>query len=304
MGFFEESSSSVLLLDNGSLLPASTLCLRRIAEALSRRAGAKTEAVSLLHSSAVARTELDGTPAEVFEPAVRIRYGAGIHEFLVLPLFFGPSGALTSYLPKRIARLQEQLPDLRVRVGQPLVDPKAAEDIRLAKILADHVHEAWSEARVSGGGRVILVDHGSPEQAVAAARERVTALLQTELADTGAEVTAASMERRPGFRYDFNEPLLRSALEKTAAEATRHAKFDEPGRTRHVTVAMLFFSPGRHAGPGGDIETICRAVEEKFPNLRTLRTKLVGEHPLLIEILADHLGALMSAGSANGQTAD
>jgi len=51
---------------------------------------------------------------------------------------------------------------------------------------------------------------------------------------------------------------------------------------------MQFLLPGRHAGPGGDIAKICReAGAASGGALRTTMTALVGEHSLLIDILAD-----------------
>lgn len=50
---------------------------------------------------------------------------------------------------------------------------------------------------------------------------------------------------------------------------------------RDVIVAQLFLSPGRHAGPGGDIEEICRSSPA-----RCHRTALVGDHPKVTAILS------------------
>jgi sirohydrochlorin ferrochelatase len=54
-----------------------------------------------------------------------------------------------------------------------------------------------------------------------------------------------------------------------------------------VIVALQFLSPGRHAGQDGDVAEICRVAEAKHRGLKTSLTKPVGEHPLLVEILAD-----------------
>jgi sirohydrochlorin ferrochelatase len=87
------------------------------------------------------------------------------------------------------------------------------------------------------------------------------------------------MERRPGAAYAFNEPLLATLL------AT------PPWSSGPVIVAQLFLLPGRHAGPGGDVERICQRARKNFPSLRTRRTRLLGGHPALVEILADRFGA-------------
>jgi hypothetical protein len=84
------------------------------------------------------------------------------------------------------------------------------------------------------------------------------------------------MERREGSAYDFCEPLLARLLGQPR------------WNTGEVTVAMQFLLPGRHAGPAGDVATICREAETTSSGaLRTTMTGLVGEHPLLVDILAD-----------------
>lgn len=233
---------------------------------LGRRVGEPVSPVSLLHSSAVPREELDGVAAETFEPAVSIRLAEGTTEFLVVPLFFGPSQALTRYLPARIAHLQRRWPALRVRVAPALF---AAADLRLAEILADNVRGA-----PAGPCRVALVDHGSPVREVTAVREALARQLAA-LLGPGMEVASCSMERRAGPEYDFNEPLLAGLLARP-----------DWGRGG-VTIAMQFLLPGRHAGPDGDVAQICAAARKRQPGLVTQLTPLVSEHPRLVEILAD-----------------
>jgi sirohydrochlorin ferrochelatase len=256
-----------ILMDNGSLEPAATLGLRALAATLAARIGAPVHAISLLHSSAVAAEKLGGKPAEILEPALEQRLAAGQADFVVVPLFFGPSGALTDYLPKRLAHLRTKFPALAVRVAAPLFD---TDDPRLARILADQVRAVASPAR-----RVVLVDHGSPARAVAEVRNELSCQLAGQL---GPEYTVApaSMERREGAAYDFCEPLLERLLRSPGWDAG------------DVTIAMQFLLPGRHAGPGGDVAEICRAAEAASGGaLHTRMTGLVAEHPLLVDILAD-----------------
>lgn len=261
------SNSLTLLVDNGSLEPAATLALRALAAKLSERLGQPVEPVSLLHSSGVPADKLGGTAAEILEPALERRIKAGQQTFLILPLFFGPSGALTDYLPGRLAHLQAKHPALSVKIAAPLFQP---DDDRLAQILADHVQQTNPETP-----RVALVDHGSPARPVVAVRNQLAEQLGKLL---GADhvVTASSMERREGAAYDFCEPLLANLLR-------------QPGWNEgDVTVAMQFLLPGRHAGPGGDVAEICRTAEAASGGkLRTKMSPLVAEHPLLIDILAD-----------------
>lgn len=259
-----------LLLDNGSLAPVATLRLRELASALAARVGAPVEPVSLLHSSAIPADALGGRPAEIFEPAVARRAAGGAQDFFVVPLFFGPSRALTDYLPERVAQLRVRHPGLRVRVAPPLFDPA---DPRLAKILADHVRAVPVEAD-SGPLRVALVDHGSPVPVVTRVRDALAEQLQRRLGEA-AIVAPCSMERRPGPNYAFNEPLLEDLLAR------------EGWNCGPVVVAMQFLLPGRHAGPEGDVAEICRRVGAVHPRLVTRLTPLVAEHPLLPDILAD-----------------
>ncbi len=255
------------LMDNGSLEPAATLGLRALAAKLGERIGTRVEPVSLLHSSAVPAEKLGGTPAEILEPALERRLAAGQNEFLIVPLFFGPSGALTDYLPKRIAHLRGKYPALAIRVAAPLY---AAGDDRLARILADQVRALGASAR-----RVALVDHGSPAKAVTEVRNELACQLAGQLG-SAYTVSPASMERREGAAYDFCEPLLERLLRSPGWSASE------------VVVAMQFLLPGRHAGPDGDVAEICRAAEaESGGALRTTMTGLVAEHPLLVDILAD-----------------
>lgn len=256
-----------ILMDNGSLEPAATLALRGLAAKLGEYIGQPVQPISLLHSSGVPAEKLNDTAAEILEPALERRLKAGQHEFLVVPLFFGPSGALTDYLPDRLAHLRTKHPALQVKIAAPLFQ---SGDDRLARILADQVRALGNASR-----RVVLVDHGSPARAVTDVRNKLAQQLGALL---GPEFTvaASSMERREGAAYDFCEPLLAGLLR-------------QPGwNSGAVTVAMQFLLPGRHAGPAGDVAKICREAEAASGGgLRTTMTGLVGEHPLLVDILVD-----------------
>ena len=258
-----------LLVDNGSLEPAATLALRGVAVRLSGRLGRTVAPVSLLHSSGIDPQALGGEPAEILFPGLERRLAAGQDDFILLPLFFGPSRALTEYLPENLARLREKFPALRLKIAPPL---HAARDNRLAQILARHVRD---ELDSSGTDRVALVDHGSPVEAVTAVRNELAQQVAGLLGSRVTAVAPASMERRAGPEYDFCKPLLANLL------AT------PPWTDGRVLVAMQFLLPGRHAGPAGDVAEICRAAEAAHPGLKTRMTKLVAEHPLLLDILAD-----------------
>jgi len=259
-----------LLVDNGSLEPAATLALRELATKLATRLGQPVEPVSLLHSSGIDPRWLEGREAVILFPELEKRLAAGTHEFVVVPLFFGPSRALTAYLPENLARLKAKYPELQIRVAPPLF---AEGDGRLAMILADQVKAVLGDT--TAADRVALVDHGSPVAAVTDVRNQLARQLAGLLGSRAIAVAPCSMERRPDPAYDFCDPLLAALL------AT------PPWTAGRVIVAMQFLLPGRHAGPAGDVAEICRAAEAAQPALSTKMTGLVGEHPLLIEILAD-----------------
>ena len=276
-GGVSDPALQVLLVDNGSLRPAATRQLRRIASALGKRLGTKVEPVSLLHSNQVPARELGGRKAEILKPAVLRRLRRGAQEFVIVPLFFGRSRALTEFIPELIAQWRRHASEIKVRVAAPLA---AQGDDRLVRMLADEVRASLKPGFLRGQhARVALVDHGSPVQAVTRVRNRLAVQLWRRLGAKVAGVAPCSMERRPGAAYAFNGPLLESLL------AT------PPWNSGPVIVAQLFLLPGRHAGPGGDVERICRRARKKFPGLRTRRTGLIGSHQGLIEILADRYRA-------------
>ena len=263
-----------VLFDNGSLRPGATLSLRAIALRLQAALGNTVHPVSLLHATAVAPRELGGIPAQLLEPALDALCAAGATRLVLLPLFFGPSAALTQYVPTQLAGLRRRHPAAQLRLGRWLVDVDRPDDTRIAAIVAGNVR-ATSRQRKLARPNVVLVDHGSPERAVVAVRDLVGQQLHGILRGEVGRFAVASMERRPGPAYDFSGPLLASQL--------RRAGFSEGP----VVVAPLFLSPGRHAGPGGDIAAICAEPARARPGLQIHLAGLVGEDPGLIDVLAD-----------------
>lgn len=271
----------IVLVDNGSLRPQATLNLRRLAHALSQATGETVEAASLLHSFKIPPEQLDGHKAVTLGPLAERHAAQGVTELLILPFFFGPSQALTHYLPERLAEVQASYPQLAVKVALPLVDSQAPVDLRLAKLLADNVHE-----RMVGLSqpKVVLVDHGSPIPEVTAVRNYLAGQLSVLLADEASCVTFASMERRDGEAYRFNDPLLEDLLASPAL-----ANSD-------VILSMLFLSPGRHAGEGGDIAEICERAMAHSPGLNVVTTRLVGENDAIVNILVTRLQQVLADG--------
>ena len=274
---------NIFLIDNGSLRADSVFALRGLAAQLSARVGLQVEPVSLLHSSKIPASELGGVAARVVKPTLRRLIATGARKFVFVPLFLGPSRAITDYLPELIAEARLSAPDLQVVVADTLVGVDvAAPDLRLAEMLAEHVRLTMQAAGLSHP-RVALVDHGTPAEVVNQVRnavaDQLALLLQTEVA----AVVACSMERREGIEYDFNEPLLERVGQLDGWAAAE------------VIVALFFLLPGRHAGAGGDVAEICDGLIAQHTLRSAVRTPLLGEHPRLIDILADRLRAALAS---------
>ena len=267
----------VFLVDNGSLRPQATIGLRYLAEGLAMRTGLRVEAVSLLHSHKIAADKLNGVPATIVKRRLRECLAAGHHEFVCLPLFLGPSLAIADYLPEVVDELSGEYPELKVRIASVLAgEDFDAPDPRLAQMLADQIRAL----RPSPSIKVALVDHGTPIVEVNRVRNAVARQLSSEL-DLPL-VLPCSMERREGGAYAFNDPLLErlGSLEDFAG-----------GR---LILAMFFLLPGRHAGEGGDVAEICEGLIAEGTFEQIQNTPLLGEHPMLLEILEDRLRELIS----------
>jgi sirohydrochlorin ferrochelatase len=274
------SEKVILLVDNGSRRAAATLSLRSIAERLAETCGMAVYPVSLQHSDKIPASELGGQPARVLPEFLRTQLAEGRREFVVVPLFFGRSRALTAFIPEQVALLESELGLFDLRLAEVL-SPMPQGEPRLADILADQVAR---RSRQMGAQPtcVIVVDHGSPLPDVTAVRATVTMALRARLAE-GILLSQAVMERRQGPEYDFNGQLLGDLLDACAAKNSNAV----------IVLAMMFISPGRHAGPGGDIDQICHDAVQRNPGLRVGISDLVGEHPLLIEILNERLQAVL-----------
>ncbi len=261
-----------LLVDNGSRQPLATLKLRQLAKSLSAAVGHEVHAVSLQHADAIAADRLEGIAASIFTPFLRQRLQQGEREFVVLPLFFGVSRALTSFIPQQLEQLQEEFADIKVTLAD-VIYPLPQGDDRLAQIMFDHINAV----NANGNSSVVLVDHGSPLASITEVRHRVAATLR-DMYGNEDSVDEAVMERREGREYDFNGELLENWLQQQAQQGVTS-----------VVVAMMFFLPGRHAGSCGDVENICQRVAAQYPGFEFHITPLISDHPLLLAILQDRL---------------
>lgn len=253
--------------------------MRRVAAALETQIDARVEAVSLLHSSAVDPKELDGLPARLLEPALQTFFQASpAAEAVVVPFFFGPSGALTDYLPARMESLTAKFSRARIRTARWLVDVENDKDIRIASALADAARATVNSQGIEAP-KFVLTDHGSPQPAVTAVRASLARQVTSLLGVAAKNFGVAAMERRPEPEYAFNDPLLAARL--------RTPPFDEG----NVVVLLQFLSPGRHAGEAGDIAAICAEAERLKPRLKTWRTEPIGTDRRVISVLAERYRA-------------
>ncbi len=264
---------TIALLDNGSLEPAATLNLRAVAAAVSAHAGVSVTAVSWKHSDRVPAARLGGVSGKALHAWTRARLAAGETNFIYLPFFISPQGAIGSALRRDLQELFAEWPRAHFRFAAGL-----AEGDTIPRIVAARIR-ACRAAIYRECPPVIVVDHGGPSPVSAKLRNEFAAAVRAELGPEVRSVTPASME---GEDHAHNRPLLASVLESPEIGGG------------DVIIAPLFLSPGRHAGPDGDIVQICRAAEARHPALRCHVTELVGTHPRAVDSLVDSLRATLS----------
>jgi len=263
--------SVILLLDNGSLQAEATKQLRQLAHALSLKSGQTIHPVSLQHADKTPLAELEGIPAQTFAVFMQQHLSQGERDFIILPLFFGESRAVTTFIPSEIATLKASFGDFKVAIADVLY-PLPEGEPRLVNIIYENTL-ATAETHHIPLKNIVLVDHGSPVQRVTEVREHIASQIQTKFA---IQIDQAVMERREGAEYDFNGILLEDWLMKKAASGESTA-----------IVTLLFFLAGRHAGKGGDIEQICEKVMQKYPYFTIVISPLVSKHKDLVLILSE-----------------
>jgi len=269
----------IALIDNGSLETAAHEGLRAAAAAIGKRAAIRVEAVSWKHSDRIAPGSLPGGPARTLAPWIRAGLSGGEREFLLIPFFISPQGAIGSALRGDLEALGGGAGVFGFSFTRGLADGGA-----LAAIVADRVRKA-AEARGLSRPPVIVVDHGGPSPASAAVRDAVAQAAREQLGASAGPVASASMEAPDGPQSDFSRPLLRDALSSPG--------FD----SGDVLIAPLFLLPGRHAGPDGDLARIARGAQRRRPGLRCHFTGLVGSHPIAIEALSGAVAEALAVGA-------
>lgn len=266
----------IALVDNGSLEPAAHAALRAAAAAIGEGSGLEVEAVSWRHSDRVPAGDLGGRPAWTLAPWIRAQVSAGEREFVIVPFFISPQGAIGSLLHRDIDLLRAETGGFELTMTEGLAAPS------LAAIVEDRVREA----ALAGGLRrpaVVVVDHGGPSPASADVRNLVASGAKERLGGAIGPFAAASMESPEGAGFDFNRPLLAEALAQPGFSAG------------DVVIAPLFLLPGRHAGPRGDLAQIARIAQVSFPGLRCHFARLVGSHPIATESLVGVLSQALAA---------
>ena len=261
-----------LLCDNGSVKPAATLRLRQLAQQLAEHSGKTIHPVSLMHANKIPADLINDEPAIIFPDFLDKQLASGLRDFCVLPLFFGLSRALTSYIPQKVQEAVGKHGPFSLTVEEVLY-PLPQGEPEMIKIVIDHI-KATASSHAMPLKNIVLVDHGSPSPRVTAVREHIaTAIQETPGLDIKPE--QAVMERREGKEYDFNGPLLENWLIEKAQQ----------GESR-VIITLIFLLPGKHAGAGGDIVEICQSVRDRFPGFKIAISPLISEHPALLNILS------------------
>ncbi|HVS52343.1 MAG TPA: CbiX/SirB N-terminal domain-containing protein [Opitutaceae bacterium] len=265
----------VALIDNGSLEPAAQLNLRALAATLSERTDSTVHAVSWKHSDRIPATALAGVPAWTLAPFVRAHVARGERDFVFIPFFVSPQGAIGSALRGDLEKLHRELGDFRFAFTAGLVARGA-----VAPIVADRIRLTIAAKKLSRPA-VVVVDHGGPSAESAAVRDAIGAEVRATLRGEIGALAVASMEGAHG-------PLL---AEQLAA----------PGfASGDIVIAPLFLAPGRHAGPDGDLARIARAAEERAADATRAQrchfADLVGTHPRVADALSaalrEHLSTL------------
>ncbi|MGV6809982.1 MAG: sirohydrochlorin chelatase [bacterium] len=271
----------ILLIDNGSSRPESTLNLRRLAQTLSLVSGQMIHPVSLMHANKAPISALNQQAADILQPYLEQQLQAGQRHFLIIPVFYGLSRALTSFVPDLQNKLQAEYGEFHVQIADVLC-PLPHGEPRLVELLCDLI--AYTERRLAlSVEHIFFADHGSPIPAVTQVRQWLAEQMREQLPNK--TLLECVMERRSGQVYDFNGSLLDQQLRHVAAKINT----DAPINQRTFIVSLLFTSAGTHAGAGGDIEQICAAVMHDYPHIHIHTTPLVGDHPLLIDILQQRM---------------
>lgn len=269
----------ILLTDNGSVRANATKQLRKLAEDLSDKTGYIIHPVSLKHADRIAAEKLDGKPAQIFQQFMKKQLSEGESEFVLVPIFFGESKALTSFVSDEVGLLKQLFGNFKFDIAE-VIYPLPAGEEQLTKIIYEQIQFTTKQNSLPMAN-IVLVDHGSPNPQVTEVRKHLAKTVQEKLPDD-CLLEQAVMERRDDKQYDFNGVLLRGWLLKKVSEGATSA-----------VVILMFFLPGRHAGEGGDIVEICKSVMDEHPGFKISISPLITEHSDFISILQKRLNNWM-----------
>lgn len=101
---------AVALVDNGSLEPAATLSLRRLAAAVAAQTGKSVAPVSWKHSDRVPPDALGPVRAQTLRPWLEAKLAAGLRRFVFLPCFISDQGAIGTALADEVAAILAPFP--------------------------------------------------------------------------------------------------------------------------------------------------------------------------------------------------
>jgi hypothetical protein len=269
-----EKSTSIkyFLVDNGSLRAESVLYIRDVARQLSKVSGKMVDPAGIMHSHKVDPLKLNGIPGLSMDAFFQSKEANEVECMNFIPMFLGPSLAITDWLKVKADAWFAAKCGREYRIADCLFQEG---DERIANALYEQIVKfvlEYGQAKPY----VILVDHGTPLREVNYVREEIGNQLAKKLQGTISGFSTASMERRDGDEYAFNEPLLEKLLMEIYSLGHRN-----------VILAQLFLAPGRHAGTDGDISRICMPFENDGVRIHKIPT--LGNHPYILEILAERL---------------
>lgn len=241
-----------LLVDNGSVRDHAALFTRKLAEKIQQASSEKVLAVSLDHSFRIPVEKLNGIPVPILNALLsELAEQSSLKTLTILPLLMVGGGAIYQKLQAQVDVFRSRRPDVTVKMAKALIDPNETSAFSIPALMVKNI-EATLAQTAEVRPDVIVVDHGSPVQVASEMRNWVAQEVEKRL-DPGTFgcVMAASMERRPGENYDFNEPLLQTALQQCADRGVDM-----------VVISKLFLQPGKHSGKKGDIDGIVQNFQK------------------------------------------
>lgn len=268
----------IFIADNGSSQANATLQLRKLATRLGEETAQTVHPVSLQHADKIDADKLNGIPAQTFRGFMKQQLSQDQREFILLPLFFGSSKAITKFVPDELELLKNDFGEFQLTIADPVYPLPTGEPV-LTDIIYDHIMATTKQD--SPLKNLVLVDHGSPVARVTETRKHLAQTVQQKL-PSGILLEQAVMERRPGSEYDFNGDLLKDWLTSKATSGETEA-----------LVVLMFFLAGRHAGENGDIVEICDDVMKQHPHFKVTTSPLITEHELFTSILKKRLESVL-----------